>query len=189
MVVRCSARTLAVSGYSVKKTGMLVRKGGPHPLHHLPSDCCFFVYGMLQGWHMHLHIRTKRCTGSGCMPSLFLLFMKGPNGPVPRQHAPAALLSDLRPKHTHPRMQTCMHVHIFNHMHASTGVHAQPERTGHAPAAAEHGRRHDGPVLPPLRTNAKCYVANEGSGQKRSVCLCMHRLHLFCTMHALCILG
>ena len=159
-------------------------QGGSPSHHYLPSDCCFSLQGTLQRWCMCLHICTGRCT-----TSYFLFFMKGPDGPVPRQHAPAALLSDLRPKHTYPRMQTCMHVHIFNHMHASTGVHAQPERTGHAPAAAEHGRRHDGPVLPPLRTNAKCYVADEGSGQKRSVCLCMHRLHMFCTMHALCILG
>ena len=47
-----------------------------------------------------------------------------------------------------------------------SSVHAQPERTGHAPAGATHGHRHDGPVLPLLRTQGERYIAIEGGAQK-----------------------
>ena len=47
-----------------------------------------------------------------------------------------------------------------------SSVHAQPERTGHAPAGATHGHRHDGPVLPLLRMQGERYIAIEGGAQK-----------------------
>ena len=47
-----------------------------------------------------------------------------------------------------------------------SSVHAQPERTGDAPAGATHGHRHDGRVLPLLRTQGERYIAIEGGAQK-----------------------
>ena len=125
-VIRCIAYTLAFPGHSVEKNWhaamMLVH------MWITPTSSLVVRLLLFSAWHdvvlvhvlAHLH---RKMHWEWLHADYAIFFVKRLDGPVPRQHAPAALLSNLQPKHTSPCTQEHMRIRIFKQMHARIGVH------------------------------------------------------------------